>query len=295
MQVGFFSAIFHDQPIEDVSDWAAKYGFESIEIDFRNHIRTPAETGKVVGYVRDSGLGISSIALIGSLLDSNVQAERRHRELARELLSAAAAASVPAVVLFPGRNESLSEDENYWNLAGYLESLANETSSAKTKVLLENWPGIHRNSVATTPEGWQKLFELVPSVRVGLEFDPSHLLFQGIDVQRAIADATGRVVLVHAKDAELYPDRVQKCGYFGAWWAYRLPGRGQLDWSKFVKSLKAIGYDDALIIEHEDSEYGWKGGPLDLRRAGLVHAHETLRLKINEAEFTELTDNEGVT
>jgi sugar phosphate isomerase/epimerase len=283
MQIGFFSAIFHDQPVESVSDWATKHGFESIEIDFKSHISTPAETGNVVSHIRDSGLTVSSIALIGSLLDSNAEAERRHRELAKQLLSAASAANVPAVVLFPGKNESLSEAENYKDLAGYFELLINETSSSTTKILLENWPGTHRNSIATTPEGWQKFFEIIPSVRVGLEFDPSHLLFQGIDVQSAIAEAAERVALVHAKDAQLYPNRVQKCGYFGAWWTYRLPGRGELDWSKFLTSLEGIGYHGILVIEHEDGEYGWKSGPLDLRREGLVRAHENLRLAISEA------------
>jgi sugar phosphate isomerase/epimerase len=280
MKIGFYSAVFPDLPIEAVADWAAGAGFDCLEIDFNRHIVDSANVEKVVGTVRKVGLEVSSITLFGSLLTSDRGQQDKIRETAKNLVSAASAAEVFATVFFSGRDESLSLANNYGSLADFLKLLEERISPRATKILLENWPGFHKNSIATTPEGWRTLFARLKSTRIGLEFDPSHLLIQGIESLAAYAEARERVFLIHAKDAKLHPEKVQSEGYYGAWWNYRLPGLGDLDWKNFLGTLRRSQYSGPLIIEHEDFQFGFPAGDLELRKDGLLRSRESLRTLI---------------
>jgi sugar phosphate isomerase/epimerase len=277
MKIGFYSAVFPDLPIEDVAEWAAGEGFACLEIDFNRHIVDSAKIEKVVGTVRKAGLEVSSITLFGFLLNADRGQQEKIRETAKKLVSEASAAEVFATVFFSGRDESLSAADNYGSLADFLRLLEEESSPRATKILLENWPGFHKNSIATTPEGWRTLFAGLESTRIGLEFDPSHLLIQGIESLAAYAEVQDRVFLIHAKDAKLHPEKVQSEGYYGAWWRYRLPGLGDLDWSNFLALLRRSQYSGPLIIEHEDFQFGFPAGDLKLRKDGLRRSRELLR------------------
>jgi sugar phosphate isomerase/epimerase len=276
MKIGFYSAVFPDLSIEEVADWGAGEGFNCLEIDFNRHIVDSTKIEKVVGTVRQAGLEVSSITLFGTLLTSDRSQQERIRETAQNLVLAASAAEVFATVFFSGRDESLSAADNYESLADFLKLLEEKSSPGATKILLENWPGFHKNSIATTPQGWRTLFARLESTRIGLEFDPSHLLIQGIESLSAYAEIQERVFLIHVKDAKLHPERVQSEGYYGAWWNYRLPGLGDLDWNNFLGTLKRSQYSGPLIIEHEDFEFGFPAGDLELRKDGLRRSRELL-------------------
>jgi len=277
MKIGFYTAVFPDLPIEAVADWAAREGFDCLEIDFNRHIADSVKLGKVVETVRKVGLEVSSITLFGFLLTSDRSQQEKIRKTAKSLVLAASAAEVFATVFFSGRDESLPVAENYKSLADFLKLLEEESSPGATKIALENWPGFHKNSIATTPEGWRTLFGSLESARIGLEFDPSHLLIQGIESLAAYAEVQERVFLVHAKDAKLHSEKVQSEGYYGAWWNYRLPGLGDLDWNNFLGTLSQSQYPGPLIIEHEDFQFGFPAGDLELRKDGLRRSLELLR------------------
>lgn len=278
MQIGFYTAIFGDQSIEGVARWAARAGFPTLELDVASHMRQPEQARAVVEAVRREGVDVCAFSGFGNLLD----ADRANRDRARALLDAAVDAAmdsgVRAVVTFPGRDDTMSEGENYRHLADYFASLAERAAQGNVKVLIENWPGPHSDFVATTPAGWARLFELTPAPNVGLNFDPSHLLWQGINPELALREVADRVFLAHAKDMQIYPDRLQQAGYFGTgWWSYRLPGRGRIDWRRWLALLREVGFDGVVSIEHEDSDYGAFDGPLDRRQAGLLEAQRILR------------------
>jgi sugar phosphate isomerase/epimerase len=277
MKIGFYSAVFPDLTIQAIADWAAKESFDCLEIDFNRHVVDVARTKEVVDTVRQAGLEVSSITLFGGLLDANRAQEQKVRQTAKDLVAAGSAAKVFAAVFFPGRDASRSENENYGSLANFLKTLEEQSSSYPTKILLENWPGFHKNSIATTPAGWRTLFGTLGSAGIGLEFDPSHLLIQGVESHKAYAEVEDRVFLVHAKDAKLYPEKLQGEGYYGRWWDYRLPGRGDLDWAKFLGSLRRSAYAGPLIIEHEDGQSGFPAGDLELRKEGLRQSSAFLR------------------
>lgn len=283
MKIAFYSAALGDLPLVEVAEWGREAGFDGVEIDIARHVPDPAKTTKAIEIARSARLEVCALTVFGNLLDQNAGERDRVRGLVKSVLAEASNVGVSALVLFPGRNETISEDENYHDIAAFLETLA-AGASIGTKILIENWPGRYKNFVATTPDGWGKLFSMIKSPEVGLEFDPSHLLWQGIDPSRAARQFGKRIFLLHAKDAKLFRDRIQDVGYCGNWWEYRLPGRGEMDWRQFLGCLAGdTGYTGFISIEHEDTEFGWPNGPVELRKEGLLKGLATLRESLRPA------------
>jgi sugar phosphate isomerase/epimerase len=115
----------------------------------------------------------------------------------------------------------------------------------------ENYPC--DTNFATVPRAWEKIFDLVPSKRLGLEFDPSHLVRQYIDYVQAAWDFKERILSVHAKDTEIVEPVLQAVGiHGGGWWRYRIPGQGLINWPKFINVLLQAKYSGGIAVEHED-------------------------------------------
>jgi sugar phosphate isomerase/epimerase len=277
VKIAFFTAVFADQPIEWIADWAANAGFDALELDVARHIGNPAQAGQAIAAVRQRGLEVCTLTYFGNLLDANREARARHQANVTATIEAALEHDVPLVCTFPGRDEQATEPENYRQLADFYGPLAARAASGNVKVIMENWPGPHKDYLATTPAGWAALFALASAPNLGLNFDPSHLIWQGIDIEQALHDVADRVFLAHAKDTEIFADRLQQVGYFGSgWWTYRLPGRGRIDWRHWLALLRAEGFDGVVSIEHEDVEWGWPGGTVERRKEGLIEARRVL-------------------
>ncbi len=279
MKIGFYTAIFGDRPIEEVAQWAAGAGFADLEIDFARHGEgNAAGVRKAVQAVRAAGLDVSTITSFGNLLDADPAVRERARSSARIAVDAAAELGVSMVCTFPGHDDGASEDDNYRQIADFYGPLAQHAAGGNVKVIMENWPGPRVKYVATTPAGWERLFSLVPAANLGLNLDPSHLVWQGIDHEEALRAVANRVFLAHAKDTEIFPGPLQQTGYFGSgWWTYRIPGHGRIDWRRWVALLREVGFDGVMSIEHEDRDYGAMTGPIDQRYAGLLEAQRVLR------------------
>lgn len=278
MQIGFFTAALGDQTVEEVAAWAADAGFESLELDVGRHIGDLSKAGTAIEAVRGRGLDVCALTCGGNLLDADPARRERTRSLVQDAVNAAAEHGVGLVVTFPGRDETPSEDDNYRWLAEYYAPLTERADRGNVKVIMENWPGPNKNYLATTPAGWLRLFELVPAPNLGLNFDPSHLVWQGINHEQALREVAGRVFLAHAKDTETFSERLQQTGYFGnGWWTYRLPGHGGIDWRLWLDLLREVGFDGVVSIEHEDRDWGFApGGTSDQRREGLLEGLRVL-------------------
>jgi sugar phosphate isomerase/epimerase len=123
------------------------------------------------------------------------------------------------------------------------------------------------------------MFERVPSPALGLEFDPSHLVWQGIDYMQALRDFKDKVYHSHAKDTEMLEDNVRREGILGIHhncWRYRIPGYGVINWARYISGLIEIGYDGGIAIEHEDPVFS---GPRF--EEGLVRGFYVLNPLIN--------------
>jgi sugar phosphate isomerase/epimerase len=129
------------------------------------------------------------------------------------------------------------------------------------KVAFENWMSVHGRlpfrpvNIGGSPDTWDDMFHAVPSMALGLEFDPSHLYWQGIDHIRALKEFRERIVHVHAKDTEMLPERRYRGGVNGEYFRFRIPGYGEINWAQFISALDEIGYAGNIAIEHEDPVY----------------------------------------
>ena len=279
MKIGFYTSTFNDRPVEEVVDFAKEAGFDAVELDVGGHIKTPDKVAGAVATARNRGLFVSSITLFGNQLEPDLVKRKELHARTRDFAEAIAAVNVPIFVIFPGRDNTASDDDNYKSFAEHANTLL--AANPGLDFAIENWPGPEDDFIATTPAGWQQLLALIPGKSFGLEFDPSHLIRLGIDPYAAFEGVKHRLKILHGKDTSIDQARLQAVGYHGAgWWRYRLPGSGLLDWKKFLRQAKASGFDGTISIEHEDSDFGWPGKDLAARkqgeRQGLKFLRETL-------------------
>lgn len=278
MRIGFYTSTFNDRPIEEVLDFAQDSGFDAIEIDVGGHIKVPENVAPVVAKALDRELFVSSITLTGNQLDPDADKRRDLRARTAAFAKAVGDAKVPILVIFPGRDNAVSDDDNHKSFAEFVNGLIAQTSASGLEFAIENWPGPKNDFAGTTPAGWQQLFALIPDKRFGLEFDPSHLIRLGIDPFAALEGVKDRIKILHAKDTSIDAKRLQAVGYHDSgWWRYRLPGDGLLDWPKFLRQAKSYGFDGTISIEHEDSDFGWPGKDLSARKEGERRALKFLR------------------
>jgi sugar phosphate isomerase/epimerase len=269
MKIGFYTSTFNDRPLEEVAEFAASEGFDAIEIDVGGHIKSPERVADAVDLARNRGLFVSSITYFGNQLDPDPCRRKELRTRTAEFAQAIGEAGVPIFVIFPGRDDTVSEEANYDDFAEYANGLIAATRSSGLVFAVENWPGPADNFVGTTPQGWEQLFSRIGDRRFGLEFDPSHLIRIGVDPYEALDAVRDRIAILHAKDTAIDPAMQQAVGYHGkGWWQYKLPGKGLLDWSRFLRQAKSHGFDGTLSIEHEDAAYGWPGKDLAARKEG---------------------------
>jgi sugar phosphate isomerase/epimerase len=276
MKIAFYTSTFNDRPIEETLDFAREAGFDAIEIDIGGHIGAPDRLGAVLHAAAARGLAVAAVTLFGNQLDPDAQKRANLRARTRDFVQALATSAAPILVLFPGRDPTVSEDANYRDVADHFAALL--THAQSLTLAIENWPGPRDDYIATTPDGWRRLFGLVRDQRLGVEFDPSHLVRVGIDVYPAYDGVKDRVKIIHAKDTSIDAARLQEVGYHGSgWWRYRLPGHGMLDWRKFLAHAKASGFDGVVSVEHEDADFGWPRMDLALRKRGEEEALRHLR------------------
>ena len=147
-----------------------------------------------------------------------------------------------------------------------------------TKIAFEMHPGF----CVYNPETLLRMREAVGET-IGANFDPSHLIWQGIDPVAAIRALEGAIYHFHAKDTKLDKYNVAKFGVLDTKhysdeahrsWIFRSVGYGNgLDyWRDIISALRLVGYDKVMSIEHEDS--------LMTPEEGLRHAVEFLKQSI---------------
>ena len=189
---------------------------------------------------------------------------------------------------FIGRDPGRSAAENLREAERVFPPLVDYAGERGVKLMIENcvmegWtPDGGPGNLAYSPELWEWMFGL----GLYLNFDPSHLLWLGIDPVAALRPYVDKVAHAHAKDAETFPEQRNRFGFFGrlatarsdpwdmGWWRYRIPGLGEVDFPRYVDALYEGGFDGVLSVEHEDPVWG---GTPEKVEAGLEIAHRNLR------------------
>ena len=232
------------------------------------------------------GLGLEISGL--GYYPNNLHADPEHRaavnEHTRKVIRAAARLGVPVVNTFVGRDQNRPHAENIAEFGKVWPGIVEEAESLGVKVAIENCPMIFSGdewpgglNLAYSPAIWRELFELVPSASFGLNLDPSHLVWQLIDYERAVYEFADRIFHVHAKDLEIRRDGLYEHGVMSlgiGWQVPRLPGLGEVRWDRFLAALYAVGYDGSVIIEHEDRRFE---GSEELVVRGFHLARDVLR------------------
>jgi sugar phosphate isomerase/epimerase len=290
MQLGFVSAILPDFSLEELFHFAADEGFGCIELmcwppgkaDRRyagvTHLDVTnlddQRVGQVKDLVRRSGVAISGLGYYPNPLHADP--EQRDRVVAhlKTVISAVPKLDVRVVNTFIGRDPKKSVPENWPAFLETWPGIIEQAERAGVNIGIENcpmlfsfdeWPG--GANLATTPAIWHALFDAIPSPHFGLNFDPSHLVWQHIDPVRAARDFGKKIVHFHAKDTRIDDDRIYADGIMGlGWHTPKIPGLGDVRWGPLFSALTDAGYNGAVCIEVEDRAFE---GSLEDRRRSL--------------------------
>ena len=117
----------------------------------------------------------------------------------------------------------------------------------------EQWPG--GENLMTTPAIWKKIFQMLSFDNFGLNYDPSHFIWQQMDYVKPIYEFKDKLFHIHFKDVKIYQDKLDQVGIMAyplEYMAPKIPGLGDIDWSKFISALSDIGYAGCGCVEIED-------------------------------------------
>jgi sugar phosphate isomerase/epimerase len=292
MQLGFVSAILGDLSLAEVLAFAADEGFSCVEFmcwpagkaDRRyagvTHLDVADFTETQATHVRElikiHGVQISGLGYYPNPLDADPAHRQAVVEHLKKVIRAAEQIGVGVVNTFIGRDHRTTTSENLAQMPGVWLPIVQEAAAAKVKIGIEHcpmlfseneWPGGKNLPIA--PGLWRKLFETCDSVApgvVGLNFDPSHLVWQFIDCPKAIREFGKHLVHVHAKDERIDQAKLYETGILGmGWHVPKLPGLGDVRWGEFFAALTDVGYNGPVCVEVEDRAY--EGSLSDRRRA----------------------------
>jgi sugar phosphate isomerase/epimerase len=300
MKLGLMSAALPQLSLEQLAQWASKNGFEMLELacwpvskaERRyagvTHIDvttlTRAKAAGIRGLIGRRGLEISSLGYYPNPLHPDPDHRRGVIDHLKKVIVAAEMIGVPIVGTFVGRDKDMTLEANFDAFARIWPPIVRFATDRGVKIAIENcpmifsdneWPG--GDNLAGSPSIWRRMFEIIPDDGFGLNLDPSHLLWQMIDYERAVYDFRDRILHVHAKDMEIDREGLYQRGVLSAgmgWQIPRLPGLGQVNWSRFISALYAVGYDHVLSIEHEDRAF--EGSEVLVKRGFLI-ARDVLR------------------
>lgn len=281
MQLGLVSAILDQSDFYEMIDIVAENGLDCVEvacwpagkaerryagvshIDTENLTKEQAEEYKA--YAAEKKVAISALAYYPNPLDENLEKRQRVIDHIYSVIDAEKLMEINLVTTFIGRmptktiSENLKEVEKVWKpILAYAEK-------QKVKIAIENcpmlftedeWPG--GQNLMTTPALFRKIFDLLDSDYLGLNYDPSHFVWQQMDYLAPIYEFKDKLFHVHYKDIKVYRNKLQKVGVMATLLEYmspKLPGLGDVDWGKYVSALTDVGYSGYTCIEVEDRAY----------------------------------------
>lgn len=285
MKLGFLTVSLGSLPLGEVVPWASEQGFQTLELgawpvdnsrDFSSTTLdvTTLDASKAREFkdlFAKHGIEISSLAYYDNNLEADPAKRAANHEHLRKVIDAASLLGVELVGTFVGRNITKSMPENLEEFSKVFPSLIDYAESKNVRLMIENCPmpgwqewGLPGN-LFYSPELFREIFRVTPD-SFGLNLDPSHLHWLGIDYLSVVEEFSDRIFHAHAKDTEILNDGLHDYGVFGSvkstghgqgWWRYRLPGLGEIDWQAFISKLQENGFDGVLSIEHEDPV--WEG------------------------------------
>ena len=265
---------FYTDYSEETAAFAEETGFNSLQLSAWPDSALNPDTvnqerlDEILADLQRRDLEISALGYYPNYLAPNAEERAECRRYFLAVLDLAQRMAVPVVSTFVGCNPYRSVEENLSAFQTVFREFCSEAEARGLRIAIENCPMIepktnHCTNLAFSPEVWERMFELVPSSALGLEMDPSHMVWLGIDYLQAIRDFGDRIYHAHAKDTEVQRDVLARVGIYGqsfgeitgfglGWWRGRAPGWGEVDWPAYISALIEVGYDGNIDIEHEE-------------------------------------------
>ncbi len=297
--LGFVSAILADKSFEEVITFAAENQFRCVEImcwpvgkaERRyagvTHINVEELDEKKVinikNYLQKKGVYISSLGFYPNPLDPDAEISEKAFNHIKKVIEAAARLDIGTMTTFIGRDPSRNIE---YNLAVFKEKWPPVITFAEklgVNIGIENcpmifthdeWPG--GKNLATTPDIWDKMFNIIPNTNFGLNYDPSHLIWQHMDEIQPIYDFKDRLHHIHLKDVKIYKDKLNRHGIMAYPLQYhspKIPGLGDVRWNDFFSALTTVGYRGPCCVEVEDRSYE---GSEESRKASILQSRNYL-------------------
>ncbi|MDQ0360741.1 sugar phosphate isomerase/epimerase family protein [Breznakia pachnodae] len=281
MKLGINSAILEHYDFEEMIKFASLQGFECVEVacwpvgkaERRyagvSHIDVSNLDDRKVNEIHDIckkyNIEISALAFYPNTLDSDLEARENNISHLKKVIDAAALLDVNLVTTFIGRMQEKTIEENIIEFSNVWPSIIQYAKQRDVRIAIENcpmlfsqdeWPG--GKNIFTSPAIWRELFKIIPDENFGINYDPSHFVWQQMDYIKPIYEFKDRIFHIHFKDIKLSKDALDDYGVLAYPLSYmtpKLPGLGDVDWGKYVSALTDIGYKGYACIEVEDKAF----------------------------------------
>jgi len=281
MKLGFITSILQDYSFEQAIDFAAEKGLQCVEVACWpkekaqrryagvTHIDiselTDQRINQIKEYCRERSVDISALAYYPNTMDADPVKRKRAVMHLMKLIRAARKLDVGIVTTFIGRMPDKTVDDNLSLLNEVWKPILEVAEENQIKIAIENcpmlfgkeqWPG--GENLFTSPANWRKIFERLPSENLGINYDPSHFVWQMMDYIQPIYEFKDKIFHVHIKDIKLYPEKLKEVGtmaYPLDYMSPKLPGLGDVNWGKYISALTDIGYKGCICLEIEDKAF----------------------------------------
>jgi sugar phosphate isomerase/epimerase len=300
IRLGFVSAILGDLSLEGVIDFAAESGFSCVELmcwpsgksDRRyagvTHVDVASlddnELSSIKNMLRQKNITISGLGYYPNPLHPDKAKSDFYIKHIMKVIDAAVRLDVSVINTFIGADQRKHDDENFAEFRKVWPPIIKYAEERNIKIGIENcpmfftkdeWPS--GNNLAHSPALWRKIFEAIPSGNFGLNYDPSHLIWQMMDYVKPVFEFRDRIFHVHLKDARILRERIDDAGILTTplnLHTPKIPGLGDIEWGRFFSALYEICYNGPACIEVEDKAFE---GSLENRKTALILSRNYLR------------------
>ncbi len=283
MKLGFVSAILDGYSYEDMMAQAKKIGYECVEvacwpeakaerryagvshINCEKVLEDESYTKHVLDVAKENGVEISSLAFYPNTLDPDLKKRHDNVEHLKNVIRASHRLGINMVTTFIGRDQNKNFEDNLLIVKEVWPEILDLAKELGVKVAIENcpmlfgpdqWPG--GQNLMTTPHNWKKIFEILDYDNLGINYDPSHFVWQMIDYVEPVYEFKDKIFHVHFKDLKVLKSKLNQVGILAYpldFMAPKLPGLGDVNFSRFVSALTDIGYNGYACVEVEDRSF----------------------------------------
>ncbi len=314
MQLGFVSAILPDLSLEELLTTAAALGYDCVEVccwppgqaerryagvAHINVVGLDERAAQAVGkLIEQTGVGISGLGYYPNPLAPQEAESSQAVQHIRQVISACAKLGIGQMNTFIGRDWTKSIDDNWPRFVETWKPLVQFAQDHNVRIGIENcpmsftrdeWPG--GKNLAISPAIWRRMFQEIPSDHFGLNYDPSHMIWQQMDYLKPLREFADKLFHVHAKDVRIDRHRLDEVGILAYPLEYhtpKLPGMGEVNWGKFFSVLGDVGYQGPVCVEVEDRvfEGSFLSRKLSLQQSCTYLRNFVPRLELSSEEPT---------